>query len=87
LATHLAGDARAARDAGLLAPRTDPDSLARALIVAYLGAAFYFSHSQGLSLVEILRPMVELTLAGFSYQEASHVQRPRVRQPRRPRSG
>jgi AcrR family transcriptional regulator len=85
LTADMVVDARAAQAAGLLPSRPNAEAIARALMVAYLGAAFYFSHSEDKSLVAILRPIVEVTIDGFCRQEGTHAHRPRDRQPRRTR--
>lgn len=58
-------DARAAKRAGMLRAEVDPDTLAGSLMAAYLGAVLAFtSRTDPKSLVEMLTPVVELTLAG-----------------------
>jgi AcrR family transcriptional regulator len=61
LRRELVGDARAARRAGLLAPRTDPELLAWALIASYLGAVMSFVNG-GRPLLDVLRPLVDANL-------------------------
>src|SRR5581483_10838786 len=64
-------DARAAREAGLIAG--DPELLARALMASYLGAALHFcSAPDPRPLTELLEPLVEANLAGFRATEGTH---------------
>jgi AcrR family transcriptional regulator len=86
LGGEMVDDVRAAQRAGLLPARPHAEAIARALMVSYLGTAFYFSHSQEQSLLAILRPILDVTLDGFSTPEGGgHAHRPRARQSRRPR--
>ena len=64
LFAEMTSDARAAKRAGLLGP-VDADTLAASLIASYLGALVSFvTRPRSVSLVEILAPLVEETLAG-----------------------
>jgi AcrR family transcriptional regulator len=85
LTADLVADATAAQRAGLLDAHPYGSAIARALLIGYLGTAFYFSHSLDPSLVEVLRPVVEATLDGFRKQEGRHTPRSRDRQPARRR--
>lgn len=57
-------DARRAKRDGLLGRHVDPEQLAGQLMVLYLGSALHFTSTPGAKpLVEVLRPLVENTLA------------------------
>lgn len=58
-------DARAAEEAGLLAPHVDAETLAASLMSSYLGAVLHFTTSPGAKpLMDLLGPLVDATLAG-----------------------
>lgn len=52
-------DAHAAKKAGLLAAHVDPDTLARSLLVGYLGAVLTFASSSKEELLALLAPIVD----------------------------
>jgi AcrR family transcriptional regulator len=59
----LLADAQAAKRAGLLARRADPEQIAWSLLASYLGAALSFaSNPRALPLVDGLAPLVRATL-------------------------
>jgi hypothetical protein len=56
-------DAHAAKRAGLLGRKVDPDTLARSLLVGYLGAVLSFASSGKEELMALLEPVVDSHLA------------------------
>lgn len=59
-------DARAAKNAGLIASHVDEVMLARSLMCAYLGAVLNFATSPSAGLVDLLGPVVDAQLASAS---------------------
>lgn len=59
----MMSDARAAQRAGLLASHVDPDTLARSLLVGYLGAVLSFASSAKEELGALLGPVVDSHIA------------------------
>lgn len=59
----LVADAQAARRAGMIAKRVEPERLAAALLTSYLGAVYAFATDpESVALVEGLTPLVEATV-------------------------
>ena len=56
-------DAAAAKRAGLLGRKIDPETLARSLLVGYLGAVLSFATSPNAELLPLLGPVVDSHLA------------------------
>jgi AcrR family transcriptional regulator len=66
IVTEMRDDVRAAQRLRLLGTH-DPETVANALIGVYLGAVLYFATAPGSKpLVTIMKPILEVTLAGFS---------------------
>jgi AcrR family transcriptional regulator len=60
-------DVRAAQKARLLDPKVEPDKIAGTLITSYLGAALFFATApKSKPLLQLLAPVVEANLSGFS---------------------
>jgi AcrR family transcriptional regulator len=59
----MMADAHAAKRAGLLGRKVDPDTLARSLLVGYLGAVLSFASSGKEELMALLEPVVDSHLA------------------------
>lgn len=64
-------DAHAAKREGLLAAHVDPNTLARSLLVGYLGAVLSFASSGREELLALLAPVVDSHLAAASAKGAS----------------
>lgn len=67
-------DANAAKRAGLLAKHCDPEMLARALMVGYLGAAFAFASTRKEELLALLAPVVDSHLAAAAPRARTRTQ-------------
>lgn len=63
-------DAHAAARAGLLARHVDPDTLARSLLVGYLGAVLSYASSPKEELLALLAPVIDSHLASATAKGA-----------------
>jgi AcrR family transcriptional regulator len=89
---EMTDDVRAAQRARLLDPKVDPDKIAGTLVTSYLGAALHFATApRSKPLMQLLAPVVDANLAGFSLPPSPPKKRPRAprtraQRPRRAKS-
>jgi len=67
---EMTADARAAREAGLLAPGVEPETLASSLLAAYFGALLTASHKPTSNMRVVLASLIESILRGACHPAA-----------------
>jgi AcrR family transcriptional regulator len=71
ITAEMMDDVRAAQRAKLLDPKVDAEKIAGTLITSYFGAALHFATApRSKPLMQLLAPVVEANLAGFSVTAA-----------------